>query len=184
MPAVTECCKPKGLPIATTTWPTRTFLELPSVAHGSDPPSVAARSTARSVSASRPTRSARSDRPSGSIAVSRSAPATTWLLVSTRPSGVNTTPEPLPRSVSNLDDRGTNRFDGPRDGARVGIQQVVVAGPGVFDLDIGCARVHKVDRYARVAAHGSPNRVGHPRARGSQAEGLHYWTTIVPTMPG
>src|SRR5438093_371789 len=85
--------------MAIATWPTRTDRELPSVAHASGgPPST--RMTARSVSASRPTRSARIERPSGSITARRVARSTTWLLVRTKPSGVNTTPDPPARSTS------------------------------------------------------------------------------------
>ena len=54
------------------------------------------RMTARSVSGSSPTRWRRSLRPSSSVTVMRFAPLTTWLLVSTKPSGVSTKPEPLP----------------------------------------------------------------------------------------
>ena len=39
-PAVTECWKPYGLPIAIAICPTRTARESPSVAHGSDGPTV------------------------------------------------------------------------------------------------------------------------------------------------
>src|SRR5580765_7974057 len=94
--------------MAIATCPTRTALESPSVAHASGGPNeTPMRITARSVSASRPTRSARSERPSGSRTLRRPAPSTTWLFVSTSPSGVKTTPDPPPRFSS------TRTTDGP-----------------------------------------------------------------------
>lgn len=99
MPAVSVHWKPNGLPIATATSPTRSAEELPSSACGSAAPRAppSRRITARSVSGSSPTSTAPRRSPSGSEAVRRRLPATTWLLVSAKPSGVNTTPEPFPR---------------------------------------------------------------------------------------
>jgi hypothetical protein len=93
-PVVTVAWKPNGLPIAIATWPTRTRRDSPSTAGGT--PSAAIRTTARSVSGSSPTSVAGTRRPSASIAVIFAAPWTTWLFVSTKPSVVNTNPEPEP----------------------------------------------------------------------------------------
>ncbi len=93
-PAVTVHWKPKGLPIATTSWPTRNCRESPSRANAEASPSR--RSTARSVSGSSPTRVAPRLRPSGNAASILRASLTTWLLVRTYASGVKTTPEPAP----------------------------------------------------------------------------------------
>src|SRR5467141_912261 len=96
-PAVTEWWNPYGFPIAIAICPTRTVRESPSVAHGRDPTLAASmRTTARSVSASWPTRSAAVDVPSDMTTASGPEPATTWLLVRIRPSGVKITPEPPP----------------------------------------------------------------------------------------
>ena len=96
-PAVTEPAKPCGLPIATTSWPTRSPAASPSSTGASVARSV--RSSARSVSGSDPTSSAVSSRPSVKEATTRGAlrSPTTCALVSTKPSGVMTTPEPPPR---------------------------------------------------------------------------------------
>ena len=95
MPAVTVDSKPNGLPMATATCPGRTFLELPRRAAGSRS-LVSARSTAMSVSGSRPRMRAGTWRPSFSDRSIAVAPSTTWLLVSTRPSGERIVPEPEP----------------------------------------------------------------------------------------
>ena len=71
MPAVTVQVNPKGLPIATTIWPTRKSAERPSSACGK--PLAASRSTAISVTGSPPTRVASTSRPSVSEAVIRAA---------------------------------------------------------------------------------------------------------------
>ena len=94
-PAVTVDSKPSGLPIATTSWPRRSRLESPSVAAGSVT-GASTRTSARSVSGSSPTTRAVRLRPSVVISSTRAAPPTTWLLVSTRPSGATMTPEPEP----------------------------------------------------------------------------------------
>ena len=94
-PAVTEPLKPCGLPIATTSWPTRSASASPSSASTKRSPS--ARTTARSESWSRPTTSKRSSRPSAKPA--RPWPderPTTWAEVRRKPSGVSTTALPAP----------------------------------------------------------------------------------------
>src|SRR5512143_307648 len=80
--------------MAITSCPTRSRCESPSGATASSP--ALTRSTAMSVSGSSPTRSASCRRPSWSTTLNFDAPCTTWLLVSTKPSGVNTNPEPPP----------------------------------------------------------------------------------------
>jgi len=54
------------------------------------------RTSARSVSGSSPTTRAERLRPSTVVTLTRVAPPTTWLLVSTSPSGATITPEPVP----------------------------------------------------------------------------------------
>src|SRR5256886_7350151 len=117
-PAVTVLWKPSGLPIATTSWPTRSAPESPSSATVSE--TGGTRSTARSVSGSSPTSSARTRRPSGNAASSRVASWTTWLVVSTNPSGVNTNPEPFP---------GTSRAGRPRRSTLWRTSTLTTAGP-------------------------------------------------------
>ena len=95
MPAVTVDSKPSGLPIATATWPCRTFLELPIVAAGRRS-AVSALKTAMSVSGSRPRMRAGKCRPSLRASSMAVTPSTTWLLVRTRPSGAMMVPEPEP----------------------------------------------------------------------------------------
>ena len=98
MPVVTVPPSPSGEPNATTCCPTRTVSELPSCI-GVSPETLRARSTARSKPGSRPTISACAVAPSWNTAVTtppRAAASTTWLLVSSRPSGLSTTPEPSP----------------------------------------------------------------------------------------
>jgi hypothetical protein len=80
-PADTVDWKPSGLPIATTSCPTRSAAESPSVAGGRS--AASARTTARSVAGSLPRSRPPKLRPSGSVSSSRSAPSTTWLFVST-----------------------------------------------------------------------------------------------------
>src|SRR5438132_331450 len=93
-PAVTDPENPRGLPIATTSWPTRSFDASPSSAGWRSRPS--SRRTARSESSSRPTTSNRSSCPSTKTADPRDVPATTWAEVMANPSEVITTPEPAP----------------------------------------------------------------------------------------
>ena len=76
MPLVTLWLKPNGLPIASTTSPTRRLSEEPNVMAGSL--SASTRSTARSVSGSLPTTFARSFFPSASVTSISSAASTTW----------------------------------------------------------------------------------------------------------
>ena len=100
-PAVTEPEKPCGLPIATTSWPTRSVAASPSSAGGR--PSPSARSTARSDSGSVPITRAPTSRPSVNAARIAGRPrrdSTTWAEVSMNPSGVITTPEPPPRRAT------------------------------------------------------------------------------------
>jgi len=78
------------------------------------------RITARSVSGSSPTSSAATGRPSANATSIRVASCTTWLLVSTNPSGVNTNPEPLP---------GTSRAGRPRRSTLCRTSTLTTAGP-------------------------------------------------------
>jgi hypothetical protein len=97
MPAVTEPCRPSGLPIASTVSPTRTSSLL---AHLANVRSVASTfSTARSVFASVPTTVADTCLPLLNETVTVRAPSTTWLLVTMLPSADTTTPEPSPAFV-------------------------------------------------------------------------------------
>ena len=81
--------------MAITSWPRLSSLELPSGAAGSVT-GASMRTSARSVSGSSPTTRAVRLRPSTVATVTCWTPPTTWLLVSTRPSGATMTPEPVP----------------------------------------------------------------------------------------
>jgi hypothetical protein len=106
-PAVTDASKPRGLPTATTSWPTRRFSALPSSAATSA--SADARSTARSENGSEPTTSARYSEPSTKEARTRRARSTTWADVTRKPSELMTTPLPLPRSLRRCATDGRRR---------------------------------------------------------------------------
>jgi hypothetical protein len=94
-PAVTEPANPCGLPIATTSWPTRRLAASPRSAGVRSVAS--ARRSARSDSGSAPTTRAEISRPSVNDALTRARPpSTTCAEVSMKPSGVTTTPEPPP----------------------------------------------------------------------------------------
>ena len=93
MPAVTVPPRPNGLPIAITQSPTRSASLSPKRTKGSLRSAFTFRS-ARSVFGSRPRISASSVSPSEKVTVTSSASSTTWLLVTTRPSGSITKPEP------------------------------------------------------------------------------------------
>ena len=93
-PAVTVPAKPSGLPMATTSWPTRSRAASPSGAGRGLPPVV--RTTARSDSGSRPTTWNSSSAPSTNVAVPRSVPATTWAEVTRWPTGSMATADPAP----------------------------------------------------------------------------------------
>ena len=93
-PAVTELAKPLGLPMATTSWPTRSSAASPSGAGERSPPS--ARSTARSESGSEPTTDSGVSWPSLKLAVPWRVPSTTWAEVTRKPSAEMATPLPAP----------------------------------------------------------------------------------------
>src|SRR5882672_6186785 len=93
-PDVTDPEKPIGLPIATTSWPTRSWSALPMRIGCSE--SVRARATARSLRGSAPTTSTSCSVPSLKDALAAPPAATTWAEVTRNPSGVMTTPEPAP----------------------------------------------------------------------------------------
>ena len=93
-PDVTEPANPIGLPIATTSWPTRSWSALPTRAGCR--PSARARATARSERGSAPTTSTSNSVPSMKEALAAPPAATTWADVTRKPSGVITTPEPAP----------------------------------------------------------------------------------------
>src|SRR6266567_1873063 len=100
MPAVTVPSRPSGLPMARTVSPTWTSALGANVAAVS-PETPAALTTARSLAASVPTIVAVAVLPSENVSrtVLPRAVATTWLLVSTYPSAVNTTPDPSAEPV-------------------------------------------------------------------------------------
>ena len=82
----------------------------------------------------RPPASAGTRRPSASTTAILVAPCTTWLLVSTKPSGVNTKPEPRTAAAAtavldiDLHDRGRDALDGADDRLGVGVEQRGVVG--------------------------------------------------------
>ena len=101
-PAVTEPANPFGLPIATTSWPTRRLSASPSTAGRRSPSRV--RSTARSVSGSAPVTSNGTSRPSTNEATPPRGgpprrPATTCADVSRKPSAVSTIALPAPTAT-------------------------------------------------------------------------------------
>mmetsp|Transcript_50420 Transcript_50420/g.163348 ORF Transcript_50420/g.163348 Transcript_50420/m.163348 type:complete len:257 (+) Transcript_50420:286-1056(+) len=79
-PAETVDANPSGLPMATTSCPTRSASESPSVANGTEP-GVCSRTSARSVATSRPTVVPRSTRPSVSVTLISDASPTTCALL-------------------------------------------------------------------------------------------------------
>src|SRR5207244_1972893 len=93
-PDVTDPENPIGLPIATTSCPTRSWSALPTRAGFS--PVARARATARSERGSAPTTSTSYSVPSRNDALAELPAATTWAEVTRKPSGVMTTPEPAP----------------------------------------------------------------------------------------
>ena len=95
MPALTVVSSSNGLPIAITQSPMSSLSESPSFETGRSW-AFSSLMTARSLSGSVLISAALNSRPSGSSTVTVSAPATTWLLVSTRPSLSTITPEPTP----------------------------------------------------------------------------------------
>src|SRR5438128_2699100 len=105
--ASTGPAKPCGLPIATTSWPTRSPVASPSSAGTSSVES--ARSTARSESGSAPTTSACTSVPSTKLATIRVARSTTWAEVTMKPSLVIATPLPPPRRLRRFATDGARR---------------------------------------------------------------------------
>ncbi len=94
MPTVTVPPRPKGLPIAITQSPTRILVELPKLTALRGFVGVTL-SSAKSVLVSRPsTFSTLSFVPSGKLTMISSASAMTWLLVTIRPEGSTTKPDP------------------------------------------------------------------------------------------
>ena len=131
-PVVTVDSKPSGLPMAMTSWPRLSSLELPSGAAGSVT-GASTRTSARSVSGSSPTTRAARLRPSTVVTLTRAAPSTTWLLVSTSPSGATMTPDPVPpwrRSSLVLTSQphhgGADAVDNVDHGAGIGIEKGLV----------------------------------------------------------
>jgi hypothetical protein len=94
MPVVTVFCSPPGEPIATTSWPTTSLLESPSVA-AVRPLAFWAWTTAMSALVSAPTTLAWYFLPSDVVITTFWAPSTTCALVRIRPSEVRMTPEPM-----------------------------------------------------------------------------------------
>jgi hypothetical protein len=97
IPSVTVLDSPSGAPMATAMSPTCTSSESAKVA-GVRSSAACSRRTARSEVGSVPTISASWSVPSAVRTCTVPPPATTWLLVSTYPSSVRTTPEPLPEA--------------------------------------------------------------------------------------
>ena len=91
------------------------------------------------MSGSSPSTRAAIVRPSGTASRVSRAPCTTWLLVSTRPSGEITTPEPRPPrrpalaspTVSDAHHRGADPFDHVDQGLGIGVEQRRILRGGV-----------------------------------------------------
>ena len=93
-PAVTEYWKPYGLPMAMASWPTRIACESPSARRASDRWRRCGSPPGRCRDRRRPDRRAYDARRQTRHRCAR-ALRTTWLLVSTKPSGVKMKPEPV-----------------------------------------------------------------------------------------
>ena len=113
-PALTEPANPKGLPMATTSCPTRKVSASPSGAGAY--PSPAARTTARSENRSVPITSKATSSPEENVAVPPPPPSTTWAEVTSRPSPERTTAEPDPAGALRPSPPRTRRLatDGTR----------------------------------------------------------------------
>ena len=96
MPLVSVNSRPNGLPIAATSWPTSASALSPSRAAPIPFLGSVSLSTARSESESPPSNSALTTSPLWKVTVRRSAPSTTWKLVTMRPSSLQTKPDPSP----------------------------------------------------------------------------------------
>ena len=102
IPLESDCCSPKGLPIAATGWPTWRSASSPSSSGCRAKPSGSTRSRATSAKGSKPTISAATTLRSGnstktSLAGTRlplDSSVTTWALVTISPSSLRTKPEP------------------------------------------------------------------------------------------
>src|ERR1700722_16201021 len=93
-PAVTLPASPRGLPTATTSWPTWSLEASPKRTGRGVAPS--ARTTARSERGSMPTTWELTALPSANVSLAASALPTTCALVRRNPSSVNTTADPAP----------------------------------------------------------------------------------------
>ena len=100
MPSDNEPASPKGLPMATTNWPTRTASESPNGIGGAPAGNDSTRMTPRSLSTSVPMVNAARRSPLGKTTSSRPAPATTWLLVTMWPWSSKMKPVPVPTGLS------------------------------------------------------------------------------------
>src|SRR5262249_38655575 len=134
-PVVTVDSNPSGLPMAITSWPRLSSLELPSAAAGSVT-GASTRTSARSVSGSSPTTRAVRLRPSTVVTLTRAAAApTTWLLVSTSPSPAGRSGAPgagaaVTALVTGRDvephHRGADALHHVDDGAGIGVEEGLV----------------------------------------------------------
>src|SRR5436853_5170 len=100
IPTVMVLCKPKGLPIVTTSCPTLTCVESPSCTGRNSSVVTSTLTTARSLSGSVPTTLAETIVPSWNVTVMRSAPSTTCLFVTMCPRVSHTNPDPEPWRIS------------------------------------------------------------------------------------
>ena len=100
MPLVTVWSKPKGLPMATTFWPTCRSLDIPIATGASPLTGSESLRTAMSLVGSRPTSVASTWRWSGRLTMYLTPSSMTWKLVTMWPRSSQTKPEPLPRGTS------------------------------------------------------------------------------------
>ena len=158
-------------------WPGLIFLELPSLAAGRRS-LVSALSTAISVSGSRPSTRAGTRRESVSASSMAEAPSTTWLLVSTMPSGDRMVPEPEPwagrpcASPAHLHvhDGRRHRLHHADNRARIGVEQfLVLTADGPIGNERGIAisapQLHAANSQSWQSAPQGPSR-GSPAPNG------------------
>src|SRR5436190_817623 len=160
MPWVTVWPTAKGLPMASTTSPTSSASESANSSAGKHSFSALMRNTARSERESLSTISASNSRLSASDTLTWSAPSMTWLLVTTRPVGSTSTPEPSERWIWSPEPPGapgTPKKRRKMGSSKSGLPRTVTVlaayeGRGVAGQDYGTSRIRapKLARFSPV----------------------------------
>ena len=131
-PAVTVESKPNGLPIATTSWPTRRPADSPSCACGN--PEASACTTATSVHGSAPTTRPETSRPSFKRTRTRLEPSHHVMVREQKAVGREQEPRPRParatpalaRDGSQIDDGRAQRLGHRDDHPRIGVEGLLL----------------------------------------------------------